>query len=822
MEDNNSSNKKQKIEKTQKGKKIFKITAFIFLFLILTVFVVGSGYLYALIKSTPQLDVNAVLSLNQQSQIFDNKEQFMDNVQTDEQRFVIPLSEMPQPLQDGIVSIEDERFFFHKGVDVRRILGVVYIDAKNKLTGQGGLQGASTLTQQLLRNTVLTNEVTFERKIKEIYLAIKLEESLDKKQILEAYLNTIPLGGHVYGVEAASLQYFGIHTKDLNLIQSAYLAGVTQSPTLYNALTEQSKKNPEPYINRTKSVLTKMLQNNKITQAQYDKAIADINAGKLTQSFKPVKKTERMNYEWFSRPVIQQVIKDLMNRYKYTREEAIKIVTNGGLKIYTTMDRSLQEYTQAVLDNPSNFNLSNNKNEMIEDKGYKYPALQASATIIDYRTGEVKAMVGGRGNQPPSSTNRAYATRGLRSVGSATKPLTVYGPAIDTKKMTAATVINDSPVPFETGKKYGSSSAPYNPKNQDGSYRGPVTLREALRYSLNVVAVKIEDEIGLKTGLAYGEKFGLKYNKNSRQSIATLSLGQFNNPGNDANGDGGNTFILSAAYGTFGNSGIYTEPILYTKVLDATGKPLLESKPETKKILSPQSAYVMYDVLKEPVLNYTAKPAKFGDIPVAGKTGTTSDNKDLWFAGLTPYLSASVWVGYDNPKELYGQSGYTVTPIWGKIMAKAHEGLGYKEIAEPAGVVKVAVCNDSGKLATDFCGGRIHQELFIEGTVPTALCNIHTAPKENKTNEDKTNEDTTTPDDNKSTPLEAKPGDANKNKTNNNNSPAKGTNNNGNTTNSKKSNTSTTTNNNTTNSTTTNSTNTTTQSTNDKKGTTKN
>lgn len=814
MEDNNVSNKKQKIEKTKRGKKIFKRTAFVLLFLILTVFVVGSGYVYALIKSTPELDVNAVLSLSQQSQIFDNKKQFMDNVQTDEQRFVIPLSEMPQALQDGAVSIEDERFFSHKGVDVRRILGVLYIDVKNKLTGQRGLQGASTLTQQLLRNTVLTNEVTFERKIKEIYLAIKLEESLDKNQILEAYLNTIPLGGHVYGVEAASLQYFGIHTKDLNLIQCAYLAGVTQSPTLYNALTPQSQKNPEPYINRTKNVLAKMLENNKITQAEYDKAIADIDAGKLTQSFKPVKKTEKMNYEWFSRPVIQQVIKDLMNKYKYTREEATKIVTNGGLKIYTTMDRSLQDYTQAVLDNPQSFNLSNNKNETIEDNGYSYPALQASATVIDYRTGEVKAMVGGRGNQPPMSTNRAYSA--LRSVGSATKPLTVYGPAIDTKEMTAATIIDDSPVPYEIGKKYGSSSNPYNPTNQDKSYRGPVTLREALRYSLNVVAVKIEDKIGLKTGLSYGEKFGLKYNKNSRQSIATLALGQFNN-----DKDGGNTFLLSAAYGTFGNSGIYTQPVLYTKVIDATGKTLLESNPETQRILSPQAAYVMYDVLKEPVLNYTAKPAKFGDIPVAGKTGTTSDNKDLWFAGLTPYLSASVWIGYDNPKELYGQSGYTVTPIWGKIMAKAHEGLEYKEIAQPSGVVKVAVCNESGKLATDFCGGQIHEELFIEDTAPTALCDIHTGQKETKTNDNTTNDNTDTPDGGKSVPLESKPGETNNtnsNKTNNNtNNTTKGTtSNNGSNSNSKNTTNTTSPSTNTTNGTNTS------QNTNNKKNTPKN
>lgn len=731
MGNNNNIKKKRK-----KSRKVFKYLGLGFIFLILTVCVIGAGYVYAIIKSAPTLDVNSVLNLNQQSRIYDNKEQFMDNVQTDEERFVIPFEDMKQYLKDAFVSIEDERFYEHKGIDIKRIFGAVYIDLKKYITGKSGLHGASTLTQQLLKNTILTNDVTPERKITEMYLALKLEKYLNKNQILEAYLNTIPLGGQVYGVEAASLKFFGKSAKDLNLVQSAYIAGITQAPSYYSAFSPQNQKDPTPYKNRTKTVLSKMLENGKITQDEHDKAIADVNAGNF--GFDTKKRTEKMNYEWFSRPVIQQVKNDLMKKYKYTSEEASKLLTNGGLKIYSTMDKTLQDYTMSILNDSKNFNLGNNKNEMIESQGYKYPALQAAATIMDYRTGEVKALVGGRGDQPPMSINRAFSISGLRPIGSGAKPLTVYSPAIDQKLLTPASVVDDAPWSPETGKKYSRDpNKPYMPQNQSRSFSGNVTLREALRYSLNVVAVKVEDFIGYKTGLSYGEKFGLIYNKNSKTSITAIALGQFNNAPNDK--DGGNTTIMSAAYGTFGNSGIYTSPILYTRVEDATGKVILSNEVETKKILSPQSAYIMYDMLKEPVNNYTAKPAKFGKMPVAGKTGTTSDNKDLWFTGLTPYLSASVWIGYDNPRVILGESGYTVTPIWSKIMAKAHEGLEYKEIAVPSGLVRATVCKDSGKLPTDLCredsrGNRLVEDWFIEGTQPSTFCDAHVTAKINKSN----------------------------------------------------------------------------------------
>ncbi|SHE53555.1 transglycosylase domain-containing protein [Clostridium fallax] len=720
----------KKSKKKNKKRSIFKNILMTFLFLILTVFVIGAGYVFAIISSTPALDVNAVLQLNQPSRIYDNKNEFMDNVQTEEQRFVVPLEDTSKYLQDAFISIEDERFYQHKGIDVRRIVGAAILDVKNIFAGRRGLHGASTITQQLLKNTILTNDISISRKVKEIYLALQLERELGKNQILEAYLNTIPLGGHTYGVEAAANKYFSKSAKDLNLLESAYLSGVTQAPTLYNALTAKSKEDPSPYINRTKTVLMKMHENQKITTEEYNQAIQDIDNGKL--AFNPSKKSDLFNYEYFSRAVIDQVKKDLKSKYKYSNEEVNKLIMNGGLQIHSTMDRSLQDYTKEVLNDPNNFNVRNNKSQMLKDSSgnYTYPALQASASVMDYKTGEVKALVGGRGTQPPKSLNRAYSE--LRPIGSTTKPLTVYAPVIDMKMMTAATATSDTPLPQDIGKQYPTGNGPYNPKNEDNRFMGSMTLREALKYSRNLPAVKVAHELGIKNAVAYGEKFGLIYNNNSKGSISAVALGQF-----DGVKDGSNPFYLSAAYGVFGNNGLYTEPKLYSKVIDATGKVLLENQSITRKVLSPQSSFILYDMLKEP-LNYSAGAARFGNMPVSGKTGTTSGNKDLWFSGLTPYLSATVWVGYDKPTEVKGTSGAVVTPIWGKIMKKAHEGLAVKEIDVPEGVVKGTVCQCSGGLPTDLCrnfpGNSIATEWFIEGTEPSKLCDAHVVAKINRLN----------------------------------------------------------------------------------------
>jgi len=715
-----STPRKKKPTKPKKARKIFKGISFGLLFCFLAIFVIGAGYGFAIIKTTPPLNVEAVLSLNQPSSLYDSNGDFMDNLHTDEERYVIDSKQIPTNIKNAFVSIEDERFYSHKGVDIQRILGAAFLDAKKIITRQKGFQGASTLTQQLLKNTILTNDFSLERKIQEAYLAINLEESLTKDQILTAYLNTIPLGGHAYGIEAASLLYFSKSASDLSLIECAYIAGITQAPSYYSAYNENNVKDPTPYIDRTLTVLSMMHKLQYINDTDYNKAVSDVKNGGLV--FKSSKKDYRLNYEWFVYPVVSEVKADLKEKFKYTDEEASQLMVNGGLKIYTTMNRQLQDFTQTTLDNYSNLGISNK--ETYDKDGV--PLLQASATIMDYRTGNVIAMVGGRGKQQPQSTNRAY--NDLRPIGSSTKPLTVYGPGIDQKIITAATPIDDAPLPEQIGKKYPTSDGPYNPLNSPNEYLGLISARDALTHSKNVDAVITEDKIGLKNGISYGEKLGLKYNSASKTSIAAVALGQFNNDPNDL--DGGNTSVLAGAFGTFGNNGLYTKPILYTKVVDATGKTILENtKPKQTQVFSPQTSYILYDMLKGPVTEYNATGAKWGDMPVAGKTGTTSNSTDLWFSGLSPYLSGSVWVGYDKPTKLLGSSSGCAV-IWGKLMAKAHDGLKITDIEIPSGIVKVNVCKDSGLLPSSLCsqdprGNRITEELFIEGTEPTTTCTTH-------------------------------------------------------------------------------------------------
>jgi penicillin-binding protein 1A len=775
-----------KKSKKKKRSKVFRNILLTLLSIIVVAAVAGTGVVLAIIKTAPKIDVNAILSLSEPSKIYDDKGEFIDNVNTSEHRTVISFKEMPKDLQNAFVSIEDERFYKHHGIDIRRIVGAAFEDVANKIKRKPGLQGASTITQQLIKNTVLTPEATFKRKIQEAYLAIELEKYLSKDQILEAYMNTIQLGGNTYGVEAASIQYFNKSANQLNLTECAFIAGVTQNPTLYY-LSAFGKKDSSYFINRTKLVLDKMYENNYISKEQYDSSLKDLNkdsatykeiaaintkkteavnakdkaskskntAGinkadaeianydsqinkyksKLVMAFKkPSSNSNRLGYEWFSLPVIEQVKKDLKSQYNYSDAETVNLLMYGGLKIYTTMDKKLQDYAQGVLDDDRNLGITSSKDK----SGIIQP--QASAVIMDYHTGEVKVIIGGRGEQPAMSYNRAASNKFLRPSGSSIKPLTVYSPAIDTRQATAATVIEDSPLPEEIGRLYPVNGKPYNPSNYDSEgYKGYVNLRTAITYSINLVAIKLENQIGLKTGADYAEKFGLKLDAHDKTSIAALALGQLHVNTSSSNPSGVNTLTMAAAYGTFGNDGNYTSPILYSKVIDRSGKVILESKVSTRTVLSPESSYIMYDLLKGPVESPygTAPNAKLSSMPSAGKTGTSGDKKDFWFCGLTPYYSGAVWIGNDYPTSYYNIYSSTSAGLWAKIMEEANKNLPRKDVTMPSDIVTASVCRDSGKLPTDACtkdprGDRTYQEMFIPGTVPTDMCDTHVEAKINK------------------------------------------------------------------------------------------
>lgn len=719
--------------KKKKGRfRFLKIFLVIIIILISLCAVAGVGIGLAIIKTAPPLDVNQILSLNEPSVLYANNGKFMDIVATDQNRTVIPFKDMPQNLKDALVSIEDERFYKHNGIDLKRITGVIYIDIKNKIKKQSGVQGASTITQQLVKNTVLSNEVTIKRKLQEMYLAVQLEKHLSKEQILEAYMNTINVGGNAYGVESAANQFFNKSAKDLNLLQCAFIAGVAQSPSSLYA-SAVSKKNAEDmaahknvssiyYVNRTKTVLYKMYENGKITKQQYDQCINDLLNNKLGLSITTLNKN-RLNYEWYSIPAINQVKNDLKSQYHYTDSEVDKLLMYGGLKIYTSMDMDIQNNTQTILDNIVTRTSKNNVTQP-----------QAAAVIMDYHTGEVKAIIGGRGQQPARSYNRAASNDFLRAPGSSIKPLTVYSPALDTKKATPGTVLDDAPLTPELGRKMNNGTN-YDPQNSPAGFTGYITMREAIMRSVNIYALKLENEININTGIEYGKKYGLQIDKTDEGSISAIALGQLDN----GEYRGTNPLTMAQAYGVFGNNGTYTYARMYTKVVDKNGKVILESKPETKSVISPQAAYLTYDLLKGPVSpGGTGPGANFGDMPVRGKTGTSTDSKNLWFCGLTPYYSAAVWIGNDDYTDTGITSSYAAD-VWGKFMKSAHTNLTPKDVAMPDGIVTATICKESGKVPTDLCardprGSQDISEMFIAGTVPTELCDIHVEAKINKLN----------------------------------------------------------------------------------------
>ncbi|APM40396.1 transglycosylase domain-containing protein [Clostridium kluyveri] len=696
----------------------FKTSKLIFIILsglLLIAFVSIIGASLAIIKNSPKLDVNQILNLNEPSVLYDDSNETMDVVVTPQQRTVISFDNMPQNLKNAFISIEDERFYKHSGIDLKRIIGVIFIDIKNKITGSDNLQGASTITQQLVRNIFLSSDVSFKRKLQEMYLSIKLEQKLGKDEILGAYMNTIYLGGRALGVEAASQQYFRKSAKDLNLIECALIAAIPQSPSVYYPYSDKAKKDPSIYLDRTKSVITKMYENGYISQSQYTTAIKDISEGNLDIKPEPTV-SNTYNYEWFTVPVITQVKKDLKSKYKYTDEQINNLLMYGALKIYTTMDKDLQRKTEDTITNNSIF-----QNSTTDGNGILQP--EASAVVMDYHSGEVKALVGGRGTQPARSFNRAASENYLKAPGSSIKPLTVYSPAINSQQFTSASIFEDSPLSNETANKYASNGEPYQPKDDD-YIGGNMTLRTALMHSINLVAVKLEDKLGLETASEYAEKFGITLDEHDRSSIAALSLGELHH--------GTNTLTMAAAYGVFGNYGTYTTPKLYTKVEDRNKKVLLQNKTQTKTVLSSQTAYILYDMLKGPVsAEGTGYNANFGNMAVRGKTGTSTDSKNLWFCGLTPYYSAAVWIGNDDNSVLNDNSlnSNSAAKLWADIMSPFHENLESKELEMPSGVVTAAICSESGKLARadcykDLTGSKVYNELFIEGTVPTSYCNM--------------------------------------------------------------------------------------------------
>lgn len=712
MEQDNKDTKKKKHNK----KKIRRNILISLLILFLLISSAGAGIIIAVVKSAPVIDPDILSNLKESSKIYDKDGNYIEDLAEAEKRNIVPLSEIPEHLQNAFIAIEDERFKEHPGVDVKRMFGALWHDIKTMSLQQG----ASTITQQLIKNYALTMDKKFTRKFQEMYLALQLEKKLSKDQILEAYLNTINLGGNKYGVQAASLFYFGKSAKELDIAESALVAGITQNPTKYYPFSEKNKKDPKDYLDRQKTVLSKMLELKFITKEQYDQAINE----KL--NFRTVETASSMKYQWFIEPAIDQVAADLAEKFSISEKEAKQKLRSGGLNIFLTIDPKLQDIAQNAIDNPNYYKGLgiSEKNKMYSPDNKSEPKIQpqAAAAFFDYKTGEMRAIIGGRGQFNLRSLNRA--TQVPRQPGSSIKPLAVYGPAVDTQLVGAGSSVDDSALTGDELKAFGGKS----PKNADGKFLGEITVREAIKQSRNLVAVKLGFKVGSKTALDYLQnKFHLS---------TVVTKGGTNDAGLAAFALGGMThgvypYEMAAAYGVFGNNGMYSDPIMYTKVTDRKGNTVLEKTSSQSKALSPQAAYIMVDMMKDVVRGGTGTNARLGSMPSAGKTGTANDNTNAWFCGLTPYYSGAVWVGHDSPNiginKMYSSLS---AKIWGDIMREAHKGLAVKDFVRPSGINSISICADSGKAPTDLCaqdprGSRVKTDLFISGSKPVELCDIH-------------------------------------------------------------------------------------------------
>ena len=700
-------------------------------------------------------------------------------VSTDSNRIPVTIDMVPKNLQNAFVAIEDSRFYEHNGIDIKGIIRAGVVGLRNIAAGGTFTEGASTITQQLLKNNVFTDWTSedsladrVKRKIQEQYLALELEKVMDKDTILINYMNTINLGQNTLGVQAASLRYFNKSVSDLTLSECAVIAGITKNPSRYNPITH-----PDKNAERREKVLDDMLEQGFISQQEHDEALADDVYSRIQIADSENEDTSVNTY--FVDALTDDVLEDLIAA-GYNETQAYTLLYSGGLKIYSTQDPAIQRICDEVYSDESNYpanvkwylnyeltveksdgsrenystemfrsywkdNRSSSYNLIYADKDSAYqdiedyknavmsagdevfgenvtliPQPQVSFVIEDQATGYVVAMEGGRGAKSGSRTlNRA--TDAKRQPGSTFKIVSTYAPALDSAGLTLATVMNDAPFNYSTGRPvanwYGEQ------------YRGLSSLRDGIRDSMNIVAVKTLTQITPQLGYDYLVNFGfttlvdhLEINGKVYSDIQqTLALGGITK--------GVTNEELNAAYACIANGGTYIKPKLYTKVVDHDGNIILDNtQPQAKRVIKETTAFLLTDAMVDVVTSGTGGSVNFGNMAIAGKTGTTSDYNDVWFTGYTPYYTATTWAGYDNNVKLSGDEKSLAKKLWRAVMSRIHEDLPSQSFTVPTGIVTATVCSRSGKLPiAGLCDGTLRTEYFAEGTVPTETCDVHYA-----------------------------------------------------------------------------------------------
>ncbi|HEX9062849.1 MAG TPA: PBP1A family penicillin-binding protein, partial [Clostridia bacterium] len=640
------------------------------------------------------------------SVVYDSKNNVIGEIKGSENRVWVSDKEVPKYLKDAFVAIEDERFYDHPGVDFKRVFGAVI----NLFNPKGKTYGGSTITQQVIKNLTGKDQFSLKRKVQEQWEAIQLEKRLEKWQILELYMNVIYMGGrNYYGVQQASKAYYGKDVKDLDLAECASLAGITNLPGRYAPVSTEGRKHNK---DRQMLVLKKMLDLGKISRDEYDKAIAE--ELKFTDSEQVSKQGSSQSY--YVDKVIMDVKKDLMNKSGMSEQLALQTIYSGGLKIYTSMDSDVQKAMDAVYKDDKYFPIVNKK------AGHP----QSGMAILD-TTGHIVALYGGYGQKNADMIlNRA--TQIERQPGSSFKPIAVYGPAVNERIITAATVYDNAPAHL-----LGDNKPAYPRNYETGSFKGLTTIRDAIRDSVNVVAAKVWLDLGAQKSLEYLKKDGIPRDNEGHLSIAMGGLNKGVCP-----------LDMAGAYVPFVNKGVYVEPSSYTKVLDKEGNVLLEKKQKTTKVYDETAAFIMESMMRDVCRLGTAAGEadgiKFGllqdgEMDTAGKTGTTSDMKDKWFVGYTPYYVAATWYGYDKPTTLQGEEYNQALKIWYAVMRKVHENKKPLKFQVPDGVIQKDICIYSGKLIGPLCDkdprGNANRpgEYFIDGTEPSDSCDTHVTAK---------------------------------------------------------------------------------------------
>ena len=768
--------KKITSKSTMQGKRIvvrlFK-ALLICIILAAVVGVAGGGlFIKKIIDDTPHVSASDVKPKGFTTFVYadDGSTEIERFVSSGSNRVYKSIDEIPKDLQHAFVAIEDERFYKHNGIDLQGIARAAVVGIAR---GGNFTEGASTLTQQLIKNNVFPNftkEKTFydkfQRKIQEQYLALQIEKKMDKSEIIESYLNTINLGQNCLGVQAASQRYFGKDVSDLTLSECAVIAGITQSPSTYDPITH-----PDNNKVRRNKVLKNMLEQDYISQKQYDEALADDVYARI-QTTNTASQADN-TYSYFVDALAQQVIQDLKDQLGYTDTQAYNAVYSGGLSIYSTQNQTMQQICDEEANDDSNYpglkeygldyaltvtradgstenyGSNNIKNYVKEtygkDQGLLYssedaaramveewkatiaregdtyderititPQPQSSITIMDQKTGQIKAMVGGRGEKASSlGLNRAYQGS-KRQPGSTFKILAAYAPALDSCDKTLATTIDDEPYTLKNGQVL---------RNANKQYGGTTTLREGIKRSINVVAVKLSDEITQELGYEYCQKFGISTlvkNKTINGKVfddstsQTLALGGIT--------EGVYNYEMCAAYATIANGGEYNKPTLYSKVVDHDGNVLLDGTGESHTVIKDSTAYLLTNAMEDVVNSGTGTACQLPNMPVAGKTGTTTSNKDLWFCGFTPYYTCAVWGGYDDNKECDYDTSFRFR-LWKGIMSRIHENLEEKDFKVPSSVERKSICTITGKLAGSGCPSIT--EYFAKDTLPAETCSGH-------------------------------------------------------------------------------------------------